>query len=60
MSNRDNPVRNNFVAKHMEEFNRPSTHVDRTKKTRPKYVRPVHEIDIHDQYLAEEEIWSDD
>lgn len=26
------PAVNNFVAKHMEEFNRPQTHVDRKKE----------------------------
>lgn len=29
---RTEPAVNNFVAKHMEEFNRPATHVDRKKE----------------------------
>ena len=54
---RDNPVKNNFVKKYMEEFNKPKTHIDRTKKYKAKNVRPVHEIEIDDPYLVEEDIW---
>lgn len=57
---KENPVTNNFVAKYMEEFNRPVTHRDRKKNNRPKYTRPVHEIDVNDIYIDEEEIWSND
>lgn len=54
---RDNPVKNNFVKKYMEEFNTPKTHIDRTKHYKAKNVRPVHEIEIDDPYLVEEDIW---
>ena len=52
-----NPVKNNFVAKYMEDFNTPKTHVDQTKKHKPKYVKPVHQIDIEDPHIDEQEIW---
>lgn len=55
-----NPPKNNWVAKHAEEFNRPATHKDKKKFRKPKYTKPVHEIDIHDRYIDEREVWSDD
>ena len=56
----DQNTRRNWVAKNMEEFNKPATHKDRKKYSKPKYTRPVHEIDIHDEYIDEYEVWSDD
>lgn len=53
-------TRRNWVHKHSEEFNRPATHKDKKKYSKPKYTRPVHEIDIDDKYIDEHEVWSDD
>lgn len=33
------PIVNNLVAKHMEDFNRPATHVDRKKKMKSGYSK---------------------
>lgn len=58
MSREDKAVKRiNFVAKYAEEFNRPETYRDRTKYRRPKQTKPVHEIDIHDEFIDDEEIW---
>jgi len=59
MGDRENMPRRNWVHKHSEEINRPQTHLDKTKNKRPKYVRPVHEIDWEDEYIDEKEIWDD-
>lgn len=54
------PPKNNPVHKHMEEFNRPETLEPRTNyKRKPKGLRPVHEIDPHDPYIDEEDIWNE-
>lgn len=39
MSKSKKPNVQNFVHKHMEEFNRPSTYVDRKKETRKGKVK---------------------
>lgn len=58
MTNKDNPVKNNPVRKHMEEFNRPDVVENKkTYKRKPKALRPLHEIDPNDPYLDEEDIW---
>lgn len=33
------PKLNNLVAKHMEDFNRPATHVDRKKNMKAGYTK---------------------
>lgn len=33
------PILNNLVAKHMEEFNRPATHVNRKKNMKNGYAK---------------------
>lgn len=52
--------RTDFVKKNMDRFQRPATHDSVADyKRKPKNQRPVHEIDIDDDYLDEEEIWRD-
>ena len=56
-TNRDNPIKNNPVRKHMEEFNRPDTVEPKVNyKRKCKKLRPVHEIDLEDPYLDESDI----
>lgn len=58
MGNRENPVKNNPVRKHVEEFNRPETIEPKNNyKRKPRGLRPVHEIDPDDPFLDEEDIW---
>lgn len=60
MGDRETAKIRNFVAKHAETFNKPATHKDKKKYSKPKYERPVHEIDPYDEFLDESEVWTDD
>lgn len=52
--------KNNFVKKHMDKIHVPKTIEPEVEyKRRPKKIKPVHEIDPHDEYIDEHDIWRD-
>lgn len=54
----DKPQRRNWVAKHAKDFNTAHPLRDKTQYKRPKR-RPIHEIDIDDDAINEDDIWSE-